>query len=91
MRTRTLGLVSLIVFATATYGLNHGVFVGSKTFVDSQWLIKQCRYLHFAGVETYPARGGDSLWDMDPPAPTGSVWVGDPDRADELRCPIFYR
>jgi hypothetical protein len=88
MRLGSLTLASLIILAAA-YGLNRGLFLGSKIFIDGQWFIKHCHYLYFTGVETHPARGGDSRWDLVPPAPPGSV--GDLGRADELHCPVFYR
>jgi hypothetical protein len=52
----TLCLFALI--AAAGYGLNHGIYVGSDTWREGDFIHRNCRYLFVSGISTLSARGG---------------------------------
>ena len=63
----TIVLAAAAVLVTVAYGLDHGIFVGTKRYVlgpapccpsENVTLIKRCRYLFVTGVSEIDAEDG---------------------------------
>ena len=66
MKTKTVSVagVTLAVLLVFTYGLNRGIYVGKRSYIDGETLrdgshlIREtCRYLFITGVSELPAKG----------------------------------
>jgi hypothetical protein len=52
------GAIALFLALLAAYFLNHGIFIGSDTWVREGFRYKTCRYLFITGVAGIQAPGG---------------------------------
>ncbi|HEY1935992.1 MAG TPA: hypothetical protein VGG99_28635 [Acetobacteraceae bacterium] len=73
----------LFVVAIAVYGLDHGIYIGTESFIREGIIFKNCRYLFVTGVSEIPSRNGR---DDNNPMLRGKRL---PDWPDNLYCRLF--
>jgi hypothetical protein len=57
-KTACVTAVAFLIAFSVIYGLDHGVYVGSTSFMRDGIIYKNCRYLFVTGVSEIPSRDG---------------------------------
>ena len=83
MDKKHLIVPALIVLAGVIYGLDRGIYIGTKSFTNEGMLIKRCQYLFVTGISELPAHGGPPIGNL---PKLGMQLASQPDR---LYCRIF--
>lgn len=85
---RYLILVPVFVAALVIYGLDRGIYIGSRSHIADGILRKSCRYLFVTGISELPAHGG--VADQIPAGAfaQGFQLANEPDR---LYCRLFQQ
>ncbi len=83
MDKKHLILPALILLAGAIYGLDRGIYIGTKSFVKEGFLVKRCRYLFVTGISEVPARGAPPIGNL----PALGMQLAD--HPDQLYCRVF--